>query len=267
MGGPCSMMRDIIIFSTIVFLGSWAIIALYWEVKKLKALFEDLNYLNEAGEIIYNKKTYELNNQLDRMEIWRENVQEGLRNLSQLSDKLHLKDWISLELLAKGQVPMSYCGEPTWYHRTQEKVEEVLARLAKLEIDNKVNNLTSPLTWIWMPHPAHFIGSSDCKFFLATVVGNVIISTVGEWRPQVPPIIYSAGYKDQEEFKCIGANRKYETMVFKALSAEANSCCPYEADIDHQLDFEGYNTASDAYIGHLKMCHKYASPVLGSPNE
>jgi hypothetical protein len=34
--------------------------------------------------------------------------------------------------------------------------------------------------WVWMRHPAHFIGAGDCQFFLATYVGTYIVSTVGE---------------------------------------------------------------------------------------
>ena len=37
--------------------------------------------------------------------------------------------------------------------------------------------------WIWMPHPGHFIGASNCKFIMNTYVNGYIVSTVGEYFP------------------------------------------------------------------------------------
>lgn len=132
--------------------------------------------------------------------------------------------------------------------------------------------------WVWMPHPAHFICSRDCKFFLATKVGKYIVSTVGEYWPdqavrRIHAEIHDAKwyaenrdrkgddfdhvYMKKFGFEEIGYGRKYETMVGDCIKSE-NACCPYVM-VNHELDFASYNTAKDAYQGHLKMCRKFAN--------
>ena len=101
--------------------------------------------------------------------------------------------------------------------------------------------------WVWMPHPGHFIGSQDCKFFLNTYIGGYIVSTVGEYLPD-----------SQNGYKRVGCNRKYETMVFKAMKSK-HKCCPYEMKNAEEIDFDGYNTAEDAFKGHYKMCKKWSA--------
>lgn len=104
--------------------------------------------------------------------------------------------------------------------------------------------------WIWMPHAAHLCVGHDCSFHLATYVGKYIVSTVGEWR---------YNQQNPQDFKEIGYNRKYETMVFKAEPSK-HKCCPYHIVVAEEVDFAGYNTADDAYAGHLEMCEKWAKP-------
>lgn len=132
--------------------------------------------------------------------------------------------------------------------------------------------------WIWMPHPAHFICSKDCRFFLATRVGKYIVSTVGEYWPdrqvrEIHASIYNPDWHSKNKnlkgddydyaymkmfgFADIGFNRKFETMVGHAVKSK-NKCCPYTM-IDYDLDFKEYETAEEAYKGHMKMCIKYAS--------
>lgn len=126
-----------------------------------------------------------------------------------------------------------------------------------------------------MPHAAHFICASHCRFFLATKIGKYIVSTVGEYVPDsgVRKIfnetrklgITSIG--DQEErdfinkngFEEIGFGRTYETMVFGASKAkDYNACCPWRIESGTNIDMNGYTSSSDAYAGHMKMCAKYA---------
>ena len=132
--------------------------------------------------------------------------------------------------------------------------------------------------WIWMPHAGHFICGHDCRFHLATYVGKYIVSTVGEYWPdrQVREIhaqvhdpiwygknrILKGDYFEAEYFKRfgyteIGLDRKYETMVFKATKSK-EKCCPYEM-VSGEKDFDGYNTAADAYKGHLRLCKKWSN--------
>ncbi len=131
--------------------------------------------------------------------------------------------------------------------------------------------------WIWMPHPAHFICARDCKFHLATVVGAYIVSTVGELEPCMEIREISAqsrgiklqGRGDERRYdalkklgwETLGAERTYETMVFKChptQNKKSAECCPYRIDVSSEVDMEGYNSAGEAYLGHMKLCEKWA---------
>ncbi len=130
--------------------------------------------------------------------------------------------------------------------------------------------------WIWMPHPAHFICSYDCKFFLATKVGKYIISTVGEYFPDAPireifaesrkVILEGRGdarrndYMQKIGFEELGVGRLYETMVFKSQKMSKDGCgaCLYRMKTPSDIDFDGYKTAKEAYRGHMKMCLKWS---------
>ena len=110
--------------------------------------------------------------------------------------------------------------------------------------------------WIWMPHAGHFICGHRCQFKLNTYVGKYIVSTVGELPEILKEYIKDGDYMSQ--FQTIGCDRYYETMVFKAVKSKFK-CCPYEQNSGEYVDFEGYNTAEEAYKGHLKMCNKWSS--------
>lgn len=101
--------------------------------------------------------------------------------------------------------------------------------------------------WVWMPHAGHFICGDRCQFKLNTYVGKYIVSTVGEMPNLLKP----------EEFQEIGADRKYETMVFKAKKSKFK-CCPYKISSGNNIDFAGYNKPEDAYNGHLILCQKWS---------
>lgn len=132
--------------------------------------------------------------------------------------------------------------------------------------------------WIWMPHAGHLIVGHECRFHLNTYVGKYIVSTIGEWWPDRQVREIHAGVRDSKWFfenkalkgdnfdhayfkkfgyEEIGAGRTYETMVFKARKAD-DKCCPYTASDWMEIDSGAYNTAGDAYKGHLKMCKKWS---------
>jgi len=134
--------------------------------------------------------------------------------------------------------------------------------------------------WIWMPHVGHFICGNDCRFHLNTKVGKYIVSTVGElwFDRQVREIHakvfdskwftknrelkgddFDSAYMKRFGFEEIGLGRKFETMVFRAVKDKKNKCCPYTIVVSRDLDMDGYNSAEDAYRGHLKMCKKWAN--------
>ena len=135
--------------------------------------------------------------------------------------------------------------------------------------------------WVWMGHAGHFICGAECQFRLNTYVGKYIVSTVGElWNDrEVRKILaksrnpkwfnenqmlkgdaFDAAYRKKWGFEDIGCDRKYETAVFKAKKSN-HKCCPYEAISWEEIDFCGYNTAEEAYAGHLRMCNKWSKKI------
>ena len=137
--------------------------------------------------------------------------------------------------------------------------------------------MSRPENWIWMPHPGHFICARDCRFHLNTCVGDFIVSTVGEYEPCIAVQQIRADsrgiklvgrgdalrYDAQKKlgYETIGCDRTYETMVFLARPTKNDfdwQCCPMEVADHTELDFAGYNTAKDAYDGHLALCALWA---------
>lgn len=95
--------------------------------------------------------------------------------------------------------------------------------------------------WVWMPHAGHYILGDRCKFHLNTYVGGFIVSTIGElWNDQAVRRIHAdvhdrswyvanqhrkgddfdAAYFKRFGYDEIGADRRYETMVFPAKKIE-----------------------------------------------
>ena len=125
--------------------------------------------------------------------------------------------------------------------------------------------------WIHMPHPAHLIISRRCEFVLATYVGKYIVSTVGEYWPDriireihaevhdpkwfsenkhLQGDYFNNAYFKKFGYEQIGANRIYETMVFKAKKSKSK-CCAYTIISGKSIDFDGYNTPEKAFKGHM----------------
>lgn len=134
--------------------------------------------------------------------------------------------------------------------------------------------------WVWMPHPGHLIVGRDCRFHLATRVGPFLVSTVGEYLPDadVREILAEArgvkleGRGDQRRgdfmgkvgYTEIGCGRLYETMVFRAAPAPdyegaLGACCPWRQADGTDLSCQGFNTAAEAYAGHLATCQRMAA--------
>ncbi len=105
--------------------------------------------------------------------------------------------------------------------------------------------------WRWLPHAGHFIGATECRFRMATVVGNGrwLVSTVGEYYPRFP-----TDRKDQTE---IGWGRLYETMVFPCHEDAQAACCGYSASDFSERAMMGYNDAQAARLGHFAMCQEW----------
>ncbi len=148
--------------------------------------------------------------------------------------------------------------------------------------------------WIWMPHAGHLCVGDRCKFHLNTYVNGYIVSTVGEYFPdqdvrriylqtrsrfprlklinkriekidekelinkvlELQGDAFDYAYLEHFGYEEIGCGRLYETMVFKGKKSE-DKCCPYAQASGEDLDFEGYNSAEDAFKGHYEMCRKW----------
>ncbi len=135
------------------------------------------------------------------------------------------------------------------------------------------------VAWRWHGVAAHFICGRDCRFHMATEIGEHIVSTVGElWSCRGVHEIhakiydptwhhannhlkgdeYDAAYMERFGYETVGCDRKYETMVFK-LSGERCGCgCGLPTIIPEELDFIGSNDAKTATAGHIKLCKKWA---------
>jgi len=138
--------------------------------------------------------------------------------------------------------------------------------------------------WVWMGHPAHFICARDCRFHLATYVGNYIVSTVGElWQDKVVRESHArvhdpewlrknshllGDYFDAAYFKRFGYGElhsggwTYETMVFRAAKVKGKEpkdmCCPWRIIVNKSTQEEVYKSSDVAYRGHMKLCKKWA---------
>lgn len=106
---------------------------------------------------------------------------------------------------------------------------------------------------------SHFIGVANCRFGMTDVAGGHIISTVGDWRPP-----------HTGRIERIGCDRFYETMVFRDSwkRCEIADCdcggLPQPADWT-SVDFDGYQTANQAHVGHAAMVEKCHALKPGEP--
>ncbi len=94
--------------------------------------------------------------------------------------------------------------------------------------------------WTWHGKAGHFIGASRCCFRLHTAVGEYRVSTIGCYHPG-----------DSEQPHPVGADRLYETMVFR------NGPDGSEPHDWIELDAHGYYDEHAAEAGHIAMCWKW----------
>ncbi len=134
--------------------------------------------------------------------------------------------------------------------------------------------------WEWFGNAGHFICGRWCQFHLCTLIGEYLVSTVGQYLPSesAREIIADirgvalegrgdareADYMRKIGFEDIGCDRKFETMVFRVdgRCTVKNCGCGLPTIIPNELDFAGYNTAGDATQGHYEMCAKVAAGLI-----
>ena len=98
---------------------------------------------------------------------------------------------------------------------------------------------------IWCGFQHHFIG--ECRFHLATFVGDRLVSTVGDYRPT----------KDGEQ-KALGAGADsfYETYVF-ATDGENDPATGHPTVTDWaELEGERFATPEQAHAAHMRIVER-----------
>jgi hypothetical protein len=119
--------------------------------------------------------------------------------------------------------------------------------------------------WKWYGTYGHCIIGRWCRFHLLTVVGDYLVSTIGEY---VHPSHSGGGERNEAEWlkdhwpgEEVGCGRKYETMVFHAgepCTAEGCECGEIGFGSGDELEMLGYNTRKDATAGHMELCLKWS---------
>lgn len=109
--------------------------------------------------------------------------------------------------------------------------------------------------WKWSGLAHHLIGGANCRFHMATQIGNVIISTVGEyWLDKAS--MEKLGEEGPLE---IGLGRTFETFVFKASDNLCTCGCGLNLIHDYtEIDSLAANTRAEATENHMKLCVKWA---------
>lgn len=133
--------------------------------------------------------------------------------------------------------------------------------------------------WKWFGNAGHLIVGHDCRFHMCTLIGDVLVSTVGQYLPDSnirdmlaesrgKPIVgrgdaRRADYMRKFGYDEIGAGRTFETMVFAIIpgtECAVEDCkCGIPTICGNELEMEGYNTAGEAAAGHMRLCEVVAS--------
>jgi hypothetical protein len=138
--------------------------------------------------------------------------------------------------------------------------------------------------WRWFGCAAHLVVARDCRFHLATQVGDFLVSTVGEYVPdetsreihcEVRGIVLEgrgderlADYMRKVGYQEIGYGRTYETLVFRTtgdVCHEPGCGCGLPEVTYRELAGSGYTTAGAATVGHLKFCRECAAGLIEGP--
>jgi hypothetical protein len=112
--------------------------------------------------------------------------------------------------------------------------------------------------WGWFGYPGHFICAADCQFRLCTLVGDHLISTVGDLR--------FSHERPMGKMQTLGAGEDsfFETYVFKGpftRCADPECGCNMPKPDDYcEIDGERTATAGAAQEAHMRYCLKYSSP-------
>ena len=106
--------------------------------------------------------------------------------------------------------------------------------------------------WVWYGYPCHLIVSAYCLFHMGTRIGNVLVSTVGDYRPDGPDNLVRTLPASPGSY--------YETMVF-LCDGEDEDGDPNVIDWG-EIDVDVYDTHRNARNGHRAICEKWASAEM-----
>lgn len=109
--------------------------------------------------------------------------------------------------------------------------------------------------WRWRGMAGHLIVAARCCFHMVTDIGPHRVSTIGCYHPSDVGDPSQWSYDNRHT---IGADRLYETMVFK-LDGQMDQIVPNE------LDADAYNDEWEAERGHIVMCQKWARLATEEP--
>ena len=116
--------------------------------------------------------------------------------------------------------------------------------------------------WEWFGYPGHFICADDCRFRLFTLVGDYLISTVGDLHFEQEP--------NKRQTLGAGENSFFETCVFKAgPRCVAKDCDCGQPTLESASGIDGIRcaTAGEAQASHMRFCMKYDSEQPPSRSE
>lgn len=110
-------------------------------------------------------------------------------------------------------------------------------------------------TWKWYGNAGHLCVSNWCRFHLTTLVGDYVISTVGEY---FPPHATERDCPQKPAPIGSGEDSIYETMTFKWTGNTCECGCGLPNIDGSELECKRYKTAKEATIEHYKTCEKYS---------
>lgn len=104
--------------------------------------------------------------------------------------------------------------------------------------------------WQWQGYAGHFCMAHACLFHLTTVVGNVMISSVGHLVTK---------NVDEFEPEALGAEKGsfYETYVFSGL--DKHKCGCYKPAIGLEAEGRRFKEHTDCEVFHMECCQRAAS--------
>lgn len=114
--------------------------------------------------------------------------------------------------------------------------------------------MSTPMSdWKWFGKAGHFICGHLCQHHLCTQVGAFLVSTVGDYHPDMNRIGDRLGPQ-----RTIGCDRTHETYVFRVEDGRCECGCGLPNFDKSEIDSLSANSDAEADQNHITMCRKYA---------